>query len=205
MGLYIGNDMAMQFITPNPAIPCQPGWCLEYVRETFGIGPKYPTAIDGWNASGYKHLDQNIPDGVWVPLWFSLSDNPAGHVVLRQPDGSIWSASSPTATTPVHHTSITDLMSYYGGRLTYLGWTEDVEGVPVVSLSGAGVLPGPADIAVVANTWAVVGKQKVPMIAGGVIVNTFDSNPGASATVSNGVNGGDIVTSALGGQGGITD
>jgi hypothetical protein len=116
-----------QHITPNPEIPCTPGWCLVYVRETFGIGPKYPTATAGWNASTYKHTDQNFPNNTWVPVWFSLSDNPDGHVVLRQPDGSIWSASSPTATTPVHHASLTELERYYGNRLNYLGWTEDLE------------------------------------------------------------------------------
>ena len=122
-----------QLITPHPGIPCTPGMCLVYVRETYDIGPKYPSATEGWNASTYKHTDQNFPADAWVPVWFSLSDNPAGHVALRQPDGSIWSASDPTQTSPVHHTSLEDIEQYYGGRLTYLGWTEDIEGVRVIS------------------------------------------------------------------------
>ncbi|HUO61968.1 MAG TPA: hypothetical protein VMT96_00765 [Candidatus Bathyarchaeia archaeon] len=124
--------MATQLITPNPNITCTPGLCLVYVRETFGIGPKYPTATAGWDASDYRHRDQDFPVGVWVPLWFYIKGNPDGHVALRQPDGSIWSASSPYSSMPVHHPSLDNLESYYGGRLSYLGWTEDVEGVMVV-------------------------------------------------------------------------
>lgn len=123
----------VQVTTPNPDIPCTPGWCLVYVRETFGIGPKYPTATAGWQASTTKHTDQNFPNA-WVPVWFSLKDEPAGHVALRQPDGSIWSSSHPTKKRPIQHKSLEDIESYYGGRLTYLGWTEDIEGRPIVQL-----------------------------------------------------------------------
>ena len=142
--------MATQIITPNPDIPCTPGLCLVYVREAFGIGPKYPTATDGWSASPTQHVDQNFPVDMWVPLWFSLSDNPHGHVVLRQPDGSVWSSSSPTANKPVHHSSLDDLLSYYGGKLTYLGWTEDIEDVLVVdgaTRQANGVTPVTAKLA----------------------------------------------------------
>lgn len=127
--------MAEQLIKPNPNIPCTPGLCLVYVRQAFGIGPKHPTATDGWNASNYKHIGKNFPDGMWVPMWFSLSDNSAGHVALRQPDGSIWSASSATAKTPVHHPDLKHLEGYYGGRLKYLGWTEDLENVRIVDVN----------------------------------------------------------------------
>lgn len=122
----------IQAITPNPNIPCEPGWCLTYVQGTFGIGAKYPTAISAWNASRYKHQDQSFPAGLWVPIWFTMKGEPAGHVALRAPDGSIWSTSHPTANAPYHHPTLAHLMSYYGGRLGYLGWTEDVEDTLVI-------------------------------------------------------------------------
>lgn len=124
--------MTKQLITPNPNIACTPGMCLVYVRETFGLGPKYPTASDAWKASLHKHKNARFPADVWVPIWFTVSDDVGGHVALRQPDGSVWSASSPTETQPVHHTSIEDLQTYHGGRLTYLGWTDDIEGVEIL-------------------------------------------------------------------------
>lgn len=123
---------ASQITAPTPTVPCTPGMCLVYVRETFGIGPKYPSATAGWNASPYRHMDQDFPKDTWVPIWFSLKDNPNGHVALRQPDGSIWSSSHPTSTEPVHHKSLQDIVSYYSGRLTYLGWTEDIEDVRIM-------------------------------------------------------------------------
>ena len=124
--------MATQLITPNPNIPCTPGMCLEYVRKAFGLGPKHPSATEGWNVSTYQHRNQNFPADMWVPLWFSLTDDVNGHVALRQPDGSVWSSSSPTSNAPIHHASLRDLMAYYGGRLTYLGWTEDIENVMIM-------------------------------------------------------------------------
>jgi hypothetical protein len=123
-----------QVITPNPDVACTPGWCLKYVQDTFGLGAVYPSAIASWNASATKHDDQDFPEGVAVPLWFSLNGNPNGHVVLRMPDGSIYSSSHPTRNTPVHHASLAALDSYYGRgtMLNYLGWTEDVEGTAVI-------------------------------------------------------------------------
>lgn len=148
--------MAIQLITPNPVIPCTPGMCLEYVRETFGIGPKYPSATAGWEASPTQHTDQNFPADAWVPVWFSLSDNPNGHVALRQPDGSIWSSSNPTSTIPMHHTSLWGIQSYYGDKLTYLGWTEDIEGTRImnnIEAQANGVTPVTARLAPLEATY----------------------------------------------------
>ncbi|MDQ0825434.1 hypothetical protein QFZ60_001607 [Arthrobacter sp. B2I5] len=124
-----------QLISPNPNVSCKPGWCLMYVQDTFGIAPVYPTATAAWNASTTKHWDYNFPPGCWVAVWFSLRDEPAGHVALLAPDGSVYSSSHPTKTTPVHHASLDALIQYYAkaNPLTYLGWTEDVEGVAVIS------------------------------------------------------------------------
>lgn len=129
--------MFKQSIAPNPNISCSPGWCLEYVRRTFGLGVVNPTAISAWNASRTQHRDMNFPSGVWVPLWFQVRGVPEGHVVLRAPDGSIYSTSD-NSTVPHHHASLADLLAYYarGGvnarTLTFLGWTEDVQGTPVL-------------------------------------------------------------------------
>ena len=127
----------LQAITPNPDIPCKPGWCLAYVNQAFGPLPiRYGRAIDAWNASATQHRDMMFPENVWVPVWFSLENEPAGHVALRAPDGSIYSTSDPYGYTPHHHPSMADLLQTYARNnpLTYLGWTEDVEGTPVITL-----------------------------------------------------------------------
>ena len=124
----------MQLKTPNPAIPCKPGWCLQYVRETFGIKQGvYPTATSGWENAEHKHEDKDFPDA-WVPLWFSMEGVSAGHVVLRSPGGKIWSTTNAGQYTPRQHPSLDDLMGVYeraGLSLTYRGWTEDIEAVRI--------------------------------------------------------------------------
>lgn len=126
----------IQLIPPNPHIECTPGMCLEYVRKAFGLPAKYSSAIAGWEASRYRHDQRhNFPKDVVVPVWFSLSDNPYGHVALRFPDGTIWSASHPTSHEPVQHPSLLEIEGYYNGRLTFLGWTEDIEGVRVAEVN----------------------------------------------------------------------
>lgn len=127
--------MTAQLITPNPNIPCEPGYCLQYVRQTFGLNGLYPNATAGWIAARRKHYDWNFPAGLSVPVWFGIDKEPRGHVILLQPDGSVYSTSD-DSTIPHHHPSISDLMAYYAGAdlpLTYRGWTEDIEGVSVVS------------------------------------------------------------------------
>ena len=126
--------MTAQLITPNPNIWCEPGWCLMYVRQTFGLDGLYPNATAGWNAAQRKHRDWNFPAGVWVPVWFSLATNPLGHVALLAPDGSVYSTSD-ESNTPHHHPNMSHLIRYYAGSnpLTFLGWTEDIEGVAVVA------------------------------------------------------------------------
>lgn len=122
----------IQLVEPNPNISCQPGWCLQYVRQTFGAPAVEPTATAGWANAKYRHEDWNFPEGVAVPVWFKLATEPAGHVALRMADGSVYSTSD-DSTIPHHHPDMADLIRYYWRNpLTYLGWSEDISGVRVV-------------------------------------------------------------------------
>ncbi|MBT2537186.1 hypothetical protein [Arthrobacter sp. ISL-69] len=127
-----------QLITPNPDIPCKPGWCLAYVNEAFGVPKRFGSATDAWFGSTTQHRNRNFPAGVWTPVWYGLDTTPLGHVVLLAPDGSVYSTSDLT-NTPHHHPHLADLeayYAYYGMTLTYRGWTEDVEGTPVIGGDG---------------------------------------------------------------------
>lgn len=128
----------IQLIIPNPNIWCEPGWCLQYVRQSFGLPARYGTATEAWEKSPSQHRDRNFPKGVWVPVWYGLDKEPAGHVVLMAPDGSVYSTSD-YSNTPHHHPDLADLENYYaryGMTLTYRGWTEDVAGYPVLGSDG---------------------------------------------------------------------
>lgn len=132
--------MFTQTIIPNPNIACKPGWCLQYVRETFGqpAVAGYGSATAAWENSKTRHKDRDFPTGVWLPVYYGLANEPLGHIVLRAPDGSVYSTSD-LSNTPHHHADLADLeayYAYYGMPLTYRGWTEDVQGIPVIAQSG---------------------------------------------------------------------
>jgi hypothetical protein len=124
-----------QVVTPNPDIWCRPGWCLEYVNNAFGVDAIYGSATAAWEGSSTKHRDRNFPAGKWVPVWYGLHTTPLGHVVLMDPNGRVYSTSDLT-NTPHIHPDLADLeayYAYYGMTLQYRGWTEDVEGTPVLA------------------------------------------------------------------------
>lgn len=133
--------MTAQLITPDPNIACTPGYCLQYVRQAFGLPARYGSATEAWDNSTSQHRDRNYPAGVWLPVWYGVDREPAGHVVLLAPDGSVYSTSDNT-NTPHHHPTLTDLEDYYAGwgwPLTYRGWTEDVAGYPVISAADSAI------------------------------------------------------------------
>jgi len=133
------GTMYAQLITPTPVIPSTPGWCLMYVREAYGVTRlRYPTAKASWDGSQTKHMDKDFPAGVAVPLYFAMEGVPAGHVVLRLADGTIYSTTEAKADRPTRHPNLDHLMGVYaraGLPLTYLGWTEDIEDTPVITAS----------------------------------------------------------------------
>lgn len=119
----------------NWKVPYTAGWCLKYVREAFGIGPKYPTAIDAWKNATSKHYDYP-PAGITVPVFFSIKTEPAGHIAIRLDDMCV-ASSTQAGTHPQGyiHKNIESMMLVYGsarGNCTYLGWTEDLNGVTVI-------------------------------------------------------------------------
>lgn len=140
--------MATQLITPTPDIWCRPGYCLEYVRKTFGLPIRYGNATEAWQNSPTKHSGRDFPTGVAHAVWYGLDTTELGHVVLRMPDGSVYSTSDLT-NTPHHHPNLADLEAYYAHykmNLTYRGWTEDVCGWPVISLDGGIAAQGSIEI-----------------------------------------------------------
>jgi hypothetical protein len=170
-----------QLITPNPNIACRPGWCLEYVRKAFGLPVKYPTADAAWEGSQLKHRDQVFP-AAWVPLWFDVKGVPAGHVVLRAPDGRIYSTTHPTRLTPTVHPNLADLMRVYanaGLPLVYLGWTEDVCGFIVVKPA-----PAPAPVGKLLTVTAPVARVRTSPLVGNNIAPAYPDGIARGAKVA---------------------
>lgn len=121
-----------QLVTPNPNVACKPRYCERYVENTIGRTGVYGSATIAWNKEANKHTDRSLPSGVWVPVYWGLTNNPDGHTALAGPDGRIYSASHPTSTSPVVHSNLAAIEKYYGGRLKWRGWGENIAGRHVV-------------------------------------------------------------------------
>lgn len=96
------------------------GYCLMFVRTTLGVGRRYNSAIEAWNAAKVKHRnDDNPPAG--VPVFWRIGK--FGHIALSDGDGYVWS-------TDIKRRGKVDRvkLSYVHERwgADYLGWTEDV-------------------------------------------------------------------------------
>lgn len=125
-----------QLKSPNLSVVGVEGYCLVYVREIFGVAAKYPTAASAWQNAEYKHvgLSTPTPTDVAVPVWFTWEAS--GHVAVSVPGKGIYST---TAQGDKVFGNIEEVAQYIGG--TYLGWSEDVDGVRVCEPSAA---PTPA-------------------------------------------------------------
>ncbi|NIL77101.1 hypothetical protein [Rhodococcus sp. B10] len=125
----------VQVKQPNLNVLAELGMCLAYVQKAFGLGWTGDYALDGWNRNKTNHADRNIPSGVYVPVWFDgyWTGVRYGHVVVYK-DGICYSSpwTQDSAARNVHDTlgSIADVERIY--RMTYLGWSEDMNGQRVI-------------------------------------------------------------------------
>lgn len=107
------------------------GWCLAVVAGSYGAAGSSYSAKTAWQSCPTKHYDRNIPEYVWVPLWYEGGDY--GHVVMgfRQGNG-ITIYSSPythKATFDRFDGELNWALDYIGrvyGVGSFTGWSETV-------------------------------------------------------------------------------
>lgn len=111
------------------------GMCLRETREVLGAGPGAPDAIAAWNAAEHKHrvpasgpardkFIRSIPPG--VPLFWSGGSKGHGHAgVSAFKRRWCWSVDK-LRPGFWDRTSIDSISRDW--RLTFLGWTEDING-----------------------------------------------------------------------------
>lgn len=113
-------------------------WCLAVAQKTFNVAPFAASAQIAWNWNNTKHQDHNLPDGCFVPIWWTGGAQNYGHVAIAKRSGNhiqIW-------TSPYRHKPYFD---YFEGELnatidtvsriygcTYAGWTETMNTTRVV-------------------------------------------------------------------------
>ncbi|MFV0485349.1 MAG: peptidoglycan-binding protein [Candidatus Saccharimonadales bacterium] len=135
-----------QLRSANLTIATQLGWCLRDVRRAYGISDsyaKYRNARAAWDASKTKHYGiYDLPKiDVLIPVWIrygAISTN--DHVMLYNPKtGVFYSDDNNTGRFVAYknYTAWANRVQDY--KPTILGWTEDVENVRVLEVSGADV------------------------------------------------------------------
>ena len=130
--------MWTQLKNPTSNITYTGGWCLSAVQDAFGTDHPYPTAIAQWNGAGTKYGGLP-PAGIAVPVFFSFTTEPAGHVAVMFADGRVGSSTqSGTHKGLYMHPNLDNLMKVYkdaGWKMTYLGW-KDTVGTQLVVTQG---------------------------------------------------------------------
>ena len=113
-------------------------WCLAVAQKTFNVAPFVESAQIAWSWNDTKHQDRNLPDGCFVPIWWTGGYKNYGHVAIAKRTGNriqIWSS-------PYTRKSFFD---YFEGELNttidtvsriysvaYAGWTETMNTTRVV-------------------------------------------------------------------------
>lgn len=133
----------------NTGVTDYAGWCLRFTQSVFGAPVAHPSAWAAWEATSLKHQDRDLPS-VAVPVWFSHIGNYDGtgnknwgHVCAYIP-GAGFLSSPGSANSPGQSWfgSIEEIERYF--RCTYVGWSEDLNGLQVATWSADAETPAPA-------------------------------------------------------------
>ena len=105
------------------------GWCLAVVAGSFGAKGSSYSAKTAWQSCSTKHQDRNIPEGLWIPLWYG--GGTYGHVVIGYRTGNTLTVySSPythKATFEKFSGNLDYILDYVGnvyGVGAFSGWSE---------------------------------------------------------------------------------
>lgn len=141
-----------QLVTPNINVPGQSGGCLAYVDD--GVNPPYrqPTAQASWDynvATNVAHLNEEPPNNVWVPIYYSIDNGKYagyGHVAWFYSNGTttkIYDSEFACGNRTTPYSSGAELLRYMGWQMRYLGWSESLDGLRIVSNDGKPTPPSP--------------------------------------------------------------
>lgn len=124
------------------------GWCLAVTAASYNAKGSSYSAKTAWQACQTKHYDMNIPQGVWVPLWYEGGQY--GHVVMGYREGDyITVYSSPYTHKPsfeVFGGNVNSILGYIGqvyGVGSFTGWSETLLDSRVIELVEATPTPEP--------------------------------------------------------------
>lgn len=126
----------VQKFSPDLGTEDYPGWCLRFTQTAWNAPVMYYCARESWDNSGFQHTD-GLPS-VAVPVYWSWwgtingETRDWGHVAVLLPDGRV--LSSPLTWAQGYGQQIVSSVDEVSRILgaTFLGWTEDMNGLRVV-------------------------------------------------------------------------
>ena len=130
-----------QTVSPNINVPGYSGGCLAYVDDGVNPPQRQPTAQVSWQYAvdtKVAHPGQEPPTGVWVPVYYSINNGPwagYGHVAWFYSDGNntvIYDSEFGCGARSGPYSGGVDLFNYMGWQMSYLGWSEAVDGLRIV-------------------------------------------------------------------------
>lgn len=130
-----------QVVTPNVNVPGYSGGCLQYVDDGVNPPKRQPTAQTSWDyavSTGVAHPNEEPPNNVWVPVYYSIDNGQwagYGHVAWYYSDGKttkIYDSEYGAGVRSVPYSSGTELFQHMGWQMRYYGWSEAVDGLTIV-------------------------------------------------------------------------
>lgn len=130
-----------QKVSPNVNVPGYSGGCLAYVDD--GVNPpnRQPTAQMSWELAvrtGVAHKGEEPPLNVWVPVYYTIENGQwagYGHVAWFYSNGKdtlIYDSEFGCGNRTGPYSGGQELFNYMGWQMSYLGWSEAVDGLRIV-------------------------------------------------------------------------
>lgn len=135
-----------QLKQPNLTIQGKAGWCLSVAQDVWNVPHLYPKAIDAWNdSSADNHPDELPPNNVCVILYwtFTLEGIQFGHIATWVPGRGVYSSPLNVSYGSEWYPSVQAMTNRInqiaGANSKYLGWSESLSQVKLVTKEGSTV------------------------------------------------------------------
>ena len=129
--------MYTQIVYPDLTTVGLIGWCLSFVEDAYNTPHLGATATDAWNDTRHPHKLESLPANVQVPVWYSYWENGLnfGHVAINVPGRGVLSSPYKANGTQQWFKDVEECRRVMGCQ-AYLGWSEDLATVQLISEGG---------------------------------------------------------------------
>lgn len=123
-----------QLVSPNLGVTDYPGYCLRMQQSVWGAPVRYATAWEAWQNTQYKHVGtppSDVSSVIWFDHWGTYGGvyGQYGHVATYVPGQGILSNPARGNGQKWYNTIEQCARDC---NATYVGWTEDINGLRVI-------------------------------------------------------------------------